>query len=115
MVTDRAWMRAALDQFAEHKHRRRHVVAAQLCLPLAAPVTAPNPRQSRNRRWPLQMVRISGPCRWAVGANRSGHSRYQSEQPATLVVEAATSTLAQSALLLDTAAPRRANCRACGN
>lgn len=38
MVTDRAWLRAVLDAFAEHRHRRRHVLPAQLCLPL--PVTA---------------------------------------------------------------------------
>jgi len=46
MVTDRAWLRAALDQFAEHKHRRRNVLPAQLCLPLAEasePAPAPAP------------------------------------------------------------------------
>lgn len=34
MVTERAWLRAVLDAFAAHPHRRRHVLAAQLCLPL---------------------------------------------------------------------------------
>ncbi|MDF3839367.1 type II secretion system protein GspL [Cupriavidus basilensis] len=34
MVADRAWLRAVLDAFAEHRHRRRHVLPAQLCLPL---------------------------------------------------------------------------------
>ncbi|MGO4814476.1 type II secretion system protein GspL [Cupriavidus sp. 2MCAB6] len=43
MVTDRAWLRAVLDAFAEHRYRRRHVLPAQLCLPLpvvAAPAEA---------------------------------------------------------------------------
>ncbi|GAB7544724.1 type II secretion system protein GspL [Cupriavidus sp. 8B] len=40
MVTDRAWLRAVLDAFAEHRHRRRHVLPAQLCLPLP-PVAQP--------------------------------------------------------------------------
>lgn len=36
MVADRAWLRAVLDAFAEHRHRRRHILPAQMCLPLAA-------------------------------------------------------------------------------
>ncbi|AVA37333.1 MAG: general secretion pathway protein GspL [Burkholderiaceae bacterium] len=106
MVTDRAWMRAALDQFAEHKHRRRHVVAAQLCLPLAAPVTAPEPAPEPEPA----LATADGPASPARAAGQSapteaGTADTSPEQPATLVVEAATSTLAQSALLLDTAAP----------
>ncbi|MFX5494564.1 hypothetical protein ABTD62_22735, partial [Acinetobacter baumannii] len=38
MVTERAWLRAVLDAFAEHRHRRRHLLAAQFCQPLAAAV-----------------------------------------------------------------------------
>ncbi|WP_426990116.1 type II secretion system protein GspL [Cupriavidus sp. 30B13] len=38
MVADRAWLRAVMDAFAGHRHRRRHVLPAQLCLPLPAPV-----------------------------------------------------------------------------
>ncbi|WP_454723549.1 MULTISPECIES: type II secretion system protein GspL [Cupriavidus] len=37
MVADRAWLRAVMDAFAGHRHRRRHVLPAQLCLPLPAP------------------------------------------------------------------------------
>ncbi|KDP88190.1 type II secretion system protein GspL [Cupriavidus basilensis] len=42
MVTDRAWLRAVLDAFAEQRYRRRHVLPAQLCLqlPVAAAETA---------------------------------------------------------------------------
>ncbi|CAG9174346.1 hypothetical protein LMG23992_02713 [Cupriavidus laharis] len=40
MVADRAWLRAVLDAFAEHRHRRRHILPAQMCLPLAAPAEA---------------------------------------------------------------------------
>jgi len=38
MVADRAWLRAVMDAFAGHRHRRRHVLPAQLCLPLPAPL-----------------------------------------------------------------------------
>ncbi len=38
MVADRAWLRTVLDAFATHRHRARHVLPAQLCVPLAAPV-----------------------------------------------------------------------------
>ncbi|MGO4329715.1 type II secretion system protein GspL [Cupriavidus sp. 2TAF22] len=44
MVTDRAWLRAVLDAFAEHRHRRRHVLPAQLCLPLPAQGAAQAPQ-----------------------------------------------------------------------
>jgi len=40
MVADRAWLRAVLDAFAEHRHRRRHILPAQMCLPLATPPQA---------------------------------------------------------------------------
>jgi general secretion pathway protein L len=43
MVTDRAWLRAVLDAFAEHPHRRRHVLPAQLCLPLPLAAAATGP------------------------------------------------------------------------
>lgn len=36
MVTERAWLRTVFDAFASHRHRRRHLLAAQLCLPLPA-------------------------------------------------------------------------------
>lgn len=64
MVADRAWLRAILDAFAEHRHRRRHILPAQMCLPLAAPPEADDD-----------------------GAPA---------QPATLVVEAAATSLAQA-------------------
>ena len=117
MVTDRAWLRAALDQFAEHKHRRRNVLAAQLCLPLAeaiAPQSVPTE------------VPVAEPA-LADGATSASMSTAMSTavptpapapavpevpaiadaatQPATLVVEAAASALAQSASLLDAGAP----------
>jgi general secretion pathway protein L len=41
MVTERAWLRAVLDAFAGHRHRARHVLPAQLCLPLSALDDAP--------------------------------------------------------------------------
>lgn len=107
MVTDRAWLRAALDQFAEHKHRRRSVLAAQLCLPLAdaqasdaepAPVPAPEPEPAlADGGAPSPAPLPSVP---QVPATVD-----DSAQPATLVVEAAASALAQSASLLDAAAP----------
>lgn len=71
MVADRAWLRAVLDAFGEHRHRRRQVVAAQLCLPLAAP------------------------------AGEDGDEAVTASQPATLVVEAAAAALADTAALLD--------------
>jgi len=73
MVADRAWLRAVLDAFTEHRHRRRHVVAAQLCLPLDMPAAAAEGE-------------ADGPA---------------PAQPATLVVEAAAATaLAQTGALL---------------
>lgn len=41
MVTERAWLRAVLDAFAGHRHRTRHVLPAQLCLPLSTLDEAP--------------------------------------------------------------------------
>ena len=104
LVTDRAWLRAALDQFAEHKHRRRHVVAAQLCLPLV-PATAPEPAPA-----PEPALTAAGPSSPARATAQPAVPAVpkvdaEPEHPATLVVEAATSTLAQSGSLLDTAAP----------
>ncbi|WP_029046659.1 type II secretion system protein GspL [Cupriavidus sp. amp6] len=84
MVADRAWLRAVLDAFAEHRHRRRHVLPAQLCLPLAeaeaAATEAPGAEPT---------------LRPAEEAGR--------EEPATLVVEAAASALAAGGELLDSA------------
>ncbi|MGY8526594.1 type II secretion system protein GspL [Paracidovorax citrulli] len=37
MIAERAWLRAVLDAFAAHPHRRRHLLAAQFCLPLMPP------------------------------------------------------------------------------
>ncbi|MBY4898995.1 type II secretion system protein GspL [Cupriavidus sp. AU9028] len=34
MIAERAWLRAVLDAFAAHPHRRRHLLPAQFCLPL---------------------------------------------------------------------------------
>ena len=106
MVTDRAWLRAALDQFTEHKHRRRSVLPAQLCLPLAdwaegadpavappAPAETPEPVLADGAAPAPQPAIPEAP----VTAD-------ESTQPATLVVEAAASALAQSASLLDAAA-----------
>lgn len=81
MVADRAWLRAVLDAFAEHRHRRRHVLAAQLCVPLAASAE-PEPEPTLAADAPVPPV---------------------PPQPATLVVEAAASALAQSGELLDSA------------
>lgn len=103
MVTDHAWMHAALDQFAEHQHRRYHVVAAQLCLPLAPTVHTPEPAPE-----PVlpTMDRPSSPAHTAAQAAppEAPATEAEPKQPATLVVEAATSTLAQSAWMLDPAA-----------
>lgn len=41
MVTERAWLRAVLDAFALHRHRTRHILPAQLCLPLSTLDDAP--------------------------------------------------------------------------
>lgn len=43
MVTERAWLRAVLDAFAAHRHRRRHLLPAQLCLPLPPAEALPAP------------------------------------------------------------------------
>ncbi|AQV95947.1 general secretion pathway protein GspL [Cupriavidus necator] len=75
MVADRAWLRAVLDAFAEHQHRRRHVLAAQLCVPLAALPEAEAGAEPTLA--PADDVPAPVP-------------------PATLVVEAAASALAQS-------------------
>jgi len=122
MVTDRAWLRAALDQFAEHKHRRRHVVAAQLCLPLvpataATPEPAPEPAFEPTREpvlavapGPESVARTSAaPAAAQPAAPEVPTAAGEPEHPATLIVEAATSALAQSGLLLDTAAPAPGN------
>ncbi|CAG2133217.1 hypothetical protein LMG31506_01201 [Cupriavidus yeoncheonensis] len=66
MVANRAWLRAVLDAFAEHRHRRRHVLPAQMCLPLEAPPEA----------------------------GEAGDDDGAPAQPATLVVEAAAASLA---------------------
>ena len=71
MVTDRAWLRAVLDAFAEHRHRRRHVLPAQLCLP-QQPVAHPA----------------------EPGADSVGHPSAASAAPATLALEAASLTSA---------------------
>lgn len=114
MVADRAWLRAVLDAFAEHKHRRRHVVPAQLCLPLT-PLASP------------QVLRRYEPklATEAVGAEPDPLAEPEDEaddtpteaaaagpdvapvQLATLVVEAATAALAPSAELLENAPPTR--------
>ncbi|MGY2489754.1 type II secretion system protein GspL [Cupriavidus sp. CP313] len=75
MVADRAWLRAVLDAFAEHRHRRRHVLAAQLCVPLASAAQA-----------------STEPSLAAAGAPAP---------TAALVVEAAASALARSGELSD--------------
>jgi general secretion pathway protein L len=109
MVTDRAWLRAALDQFAEHKHRRRSVVPAQLCLPLSEatdPASAPAEA--------VEAVDVAAPLLAGDAAPAPAPqpsvpeipaTADESAQPATLAVEAAASALAQSASLLDATAP----------
>ncbi|MDQ0142731.1 type II secretion system protein GspL [Cupriavidus necator] len=79
MVADRAWLRAVLDAFAEHRHRRRHVLAAQMCVPLAAIEEEAGAEPS-----------LAPPGEAPAAA-----------QPATLVVEAAASALAESGALGD--------------
>ncbi|MWL88735.1 type II secretion system protein GspL [Cupriavidus sp. SW-Y-13] len=110
MVTDRAWLRAALDQFAEHKHRRRSVLPAQLCLPLAEPLELA-PEAAAAESSAAEPVLAGGadtapaPRPAAPAAPVIPATTDESLQPATLVVEAAVSALAQSASLLDTSAP----------
>ncbi|WP_444633292.1 type II secretion system protein GspL [Cupriavidus oxalaticus] len=89
MVADRAWLRAVLDAFAEHRHRRRHVLPAQLCVPLAAagaPIT-------------------EAPITEAPGAEPTLRPTEEAvpDEPATLVVESAASALADGGGLLDSA------------
>ncbi|WP_265921864.1 type II secretion system protein GspL [Cupriavidus nantongensis] len=80
MVADRAWLRAVLDAFAEHRHRRRHVLAAQLCVPLAAPA---------------EEEAGAEPTLAPPGAAPA------TVQPATLVVEAAAGAFAEGGALGD--------------
>lgn len=85
MVTERAWLRAVLDAFAEHRHRRRHLLAAQFCLPLAA---AEDEAAAANASNPADP---SAPPEPATKA----------EPPATLALEAASSALAAAAPLFE--------------
>lgn len=85
MVTERAWLRAVLDAFAEHHHRRRHLLAAQFCLPLAAADHEAAPPTS------------SGPAEPGAAPEPEASS----EPPATLALEAASSALAAAAPLLE--------------
>ncbi|PLQ01034.1 type II secretion system protein GspL [Cupriavidus pauculus] len=106
MVTDRAWLRAALDQFTEHKHRRRSVLPAQLCLPLAqADAPAPAPAAARETSEPALAEAVAPASPSPASVPEIPATTDESAPPATLVVEAATSALAQSASLLDAAAP----------
>ncbi|RZT29660.1 type II secretion system protein GspL [Cupriavidus agavae] len=112
MVTDRAWLRAALDQFADHKHRRRSVLPAQLCLPLEEAVeTDPLMPETAAVEAPALEPVLAGaeaapaPPPAVPAAPVVPATADESSQPATLVVEAAASALAQSAMLLDAAAP----------
>lgn len=94
MVADRAWLRAVLDAFGEHKHRRHHVVPAQLCLPLphvAEPPAAVEPT--------LQAA--AGPSAVPPAPSATAEAPAEPEQSATIVVEAATAALAPSATLLE--------------
>ncbi|MNT02257.1 GspL periplasmic domain protein [compost metagenome] len=84
MVADRAWLRAVLDAFAEHRHRRRHVLPAQLCVPLAATAASEAPAQAPGAEPTLRPAQNTAP-----------------DEPATLVVEAAASALADGGELLD--------------
>lgn len=85
MVADRAWLRAVLDAFAEHRHRRRHVLPAQLCVPLAAATEAP--AQAPGAEPTLRPEDETAPV-----------------EPAALVVEAAASALTDGGGLLDSTA-----------
>ncbi|MCY3269092.1 general secretion pathway protein GspL, partial [Acinetobacter baumannii] len=88
MVTERAWLRAVLDAFAEHRHRRRHLLAAQFCLPLL-----PAADQAA-------AAHASSPAGPAAAPEPAAPSE-PSEPPATLALEAASSALAAAAPLLD--------------
>lgn len=117
MVTDRAWLRAALDQFAEHKHRRRSVLPAQLCLPLAEAEAEPEPEAETPAAAELPEPALAEGAAppLAEGAEPAPapapavpQAPVVPDEPvpaATLVVEAAASALAPSAGLLDAAAP----------
>ncbi|PWK31885.1 type II secretion system protein GspL [Cupriavidus plantarum] len=124
MVADRAWLRAVLDAFADHKHRRRHVVPAQLCIPLT-------PLASREvlRRYEPKLATATEGVDAEVDplADPEDESADPSAEPgtdggaasgaatpaeapvqlATLVVEAATAALAESAALLENAPATR--------
>ncbi len=89
MVTERAWLRAVLDAFAEHRHRRRHLLAAQFCLPLA------------DSEW--ESAGTATPANASGRAEPSAASEPAAplEPPATLALEAASSALTAAAPLLE--------------
>ncbi|MCA7084640.1 type II secretion system protein GspL [Cupriavidus sp. DB3] len=89
MVTERAWLRAVLDAFAEHRHRRRHLLPAQFCLPLAD-----SESEGGGTAAPAN---ASGPAEPSAAPEAASPS----EPPATLALEAASSALAAAAPLLE--------------
>ena len=124
MVADRAWLRAVLDAFADHKHRRRHVVPAQLCIPLT-PLASP---EVLRRYEPKLATATEGAdaevdpladpedesadpsAELGTDGGAASAAATPAEAPvqlATLVVEAATAALAESAALLENAPATR--------
>lgn len=118
MVTDRAWLRAVLDAFADHKHRRRHVLPAQLCLPLAPGAESGQAAEAAEAtaREPVLAGELEPvPGTGLVAGTSASPSVTPSAtpaaspdtaapaQPATLVVEAAATALAQADPQLDIA------------
>lgn len=91
MVTERAWLRAVLDAFAEHRHRRRHLLPAQFCLPLAE---GESESESAGTTIPAH---ASGPAEPSAAPEPAAPL----EPPATLALEAASSALAAAAPLLE--------------
>ncbi|CAG9174589.1 hypothetical protein LMG32289_03087 [Cupriavidus pampae] len=120
MVADRAWLRAVLDAFADHKHRRRHVVPAQLCIPLTPLTTTqvlrkyepklatvgaePDPLAEPEDENGDQGGAEGGPADQGVDSAVSNNAEavVAPVQLATLVVEGAAAALAESAALLET-------------
>lgn len=90
MVTERAWLRAVLDAFAGHRHRRRHLLPAQLCLPLPGTDAAEVPGASG--------------AEGALAADGAADGMVSATvQPAAIALEVAAAPLADAESLLDSA------------
>jgi len=95
MVVERAWLRAVLDAFAEHGHRRRCILPAQLCLPLARP--AGDAAEITGSAGSTDSAE-SATSSTATGGQENGSAA--APPAATLAIEDATPTLAEDDGLL---------------